>query len=143
MDFIITVAAKDLKIITVEAIKRRLLYLEYDQIIGRVYLDPTTCPFMQLRKRPKPRPVIIVKQALGILPNQRMRHEKKLKSKLPFIKQDEPQREAKTWRIKYADTEGVNQLKPWPLRLGRISKTKHNSSILVVLSIDIYKALPK
>ena len=40
MDFIITVAAKDLKIITVEAIKRRLLYLEYDCIIGRVYLDP-------------------------------------------------------------------------------------------------------
>lgn len=40
MDFIITVAAKDLKNITVEAIKRRLLYLEYDQTIGRVYLDP-------------------------------------------------------------------------------------------------------
>ena len=36
MDFIITVAAKDLKIITVEAIKRRLLYLEYR-------LDHWTC----------------------------------------------------------------------------------------------------
>ncbi|MGC2385001.1 MAG: hypothetical protein WA631_18035 [Nitrososphaeraceae archaeon] len=40
MDFNITVTATDLKIITVEAIKRRLFYLEYDEIIGRVYLDP-------------------------------------------------------------------------------------------------------
>ena len=63
-----------------------------------------------------------------------MRHEKKLKSKLPFIKQDEPQREAKTWRIKYADTEGVNQLKPWPLRLNNMAaddKDGFNPSVFI------------